>query len=234
MIDGRRPMRAWVRWARRAGIGGAALALVFRAFMGFLHTSAGRPVMARLFGARCPMKSATAEGVDRARRMGVAAERGAASAPARPAFGFRLDRTTRADVRAWARRHQVSCVEPQAWLVQCGDVAPGALGRPDGEGRIEELTFGFRPDGRLVNVSTLRRRLTPAEGNRIASDIAKVLYAELGQPTPSSIGEGRLSDESLSSTRVSLRYSDYFADVTAMNLPTTGVALREQYLSATD
>ena len=50
----------------------------------------------------------------------------------------------------------------------------------------------------------------------------------------SGIGDGRLSDEPLSSMRLSFRYKDYFADVTAMNLPTTGVALREQYLSAVD
>ena len=228
--------KSWKRLAVRIAATTLGVLLTFTAFMGFLHTKPGRPLMARIFGARCPMLSATPETVDNARKMGVLAGRGSSPAPARPAFGFHLDSTTVDDVQAWAKRHRVSCEHPHAWLVQCADVAPETLDRPTIEGRIEELTFGFRPDGRLVNVSTLRRRLTPSQGRQITQDIASNLYSALGRSTasPAQIAQGKLSEEALSSLRVSLRYSDYFADVTAMNLPTTGVAVREQYLSATD
>ena len=226
----------WKRRALRAAVSVLGSLLLLTAFVGFLHTKAGRPLMARIFGARCPMMTATPEAVDNARRMAVAGERGATDAPTRPAFGFRLDSTTAHDVRSWAKSNHLRCEEAHSWLIQCADVAPEVLGRPAIEGRVEELSFGFRSDGRLVNVSTLRRRLTPAQGTRVAQDIASVLYAELGRSPagPAPIAQGNLSDASLSSLRVSLRYRDYFADVTAMNLPTTGVAVREQYLSAAD
>jgi hypothetical protein len=159
-------------------------------------------------------------------------DRGTTAAPARPAFGFRLDASTKSEVLAWAKLHQVTCTDEHAWLVKCAEVDPVALGRPSAEGRIEELALGFRPDGRLVNVSTLRRHLTPVEGNLIAEEIAGGLARQLGQPQSTMLGT--LSDESLSSRRVSFRYADYAADVVAMNLPQSGVAVREHYLSAAD
>jgi hypothetical protein len=226
----------FVRLAKRAMLVIGGLLVASTAFVGFLHTKSGRPLMMMMFGARCPLLSATPEAVDNARRMGVLAERGAAPAPARPAFGFHLDATTASEVRSWTDARHLNCHAEHTWLLQCRDVDPEILGGPAHERPIEELSFGFRPDGRLVSVTTLRRRLTSAEGTRIAQQIGSGLYADLGKTLPSSgrIGEGTLSSASLSSLRISLRYSDYFADVSAMNLPTTGVAVREQYLSASD
>lgn len=223
----------FARRARRAATAAAGVLMTLTALMGFLHTKTGRPLMARIFGASCPMWSATPEAVDRARRMGVAAELGTVRAPARPALGFRLDATTKKEVQNWAKTMHLSCDDDHPWLLQCHDVDPVLLGQSSMLGRIEELSFGFRPDGRLTTVTTLRRHLQAEQAMRIAETIATGLRAELGRDKPST-GDGKVTEAPLSSLHMSLRYTDYFADVLAMNLPTTGVALREQYLSATD
>jgi hypothetical protein len=134
---------------------------------------------------------------------------------------------------AWAKKAQVDCDEEHAWLVQCHDVAPAVLGRRAAEPRVEEMSFGFRPDGRLVNVSTFRRRLGPAQATGMVEEIARGLDTALAVPTDR-VGEGKLSEAPLSSLRVSFRYNDHLAEVTAVNLPTTGIAVREQYVSAKD
>jgi hypothetical protein len=225
-----------VRAVRRWVIGASTLLALTMAVGGFLHTKAGRPLLARMFPNACPMNFATAERVDQARRIAVAVDRGSSSAPARPAFGFRLDASTKSDVLAWAKAHHVSCTDEHAWLIKCDEVDPVALGRPASEGRVEELALGFRPDGRLVNVTTLRRHLTPEEGNRVAEQIGRELYRQLGKAREPDqvVGEGTLTGDALSSKRVSFRYADYAADVVALNLPQSGVAVREHYLSAAD
>jgi hypothetical protein len=77
--------------------------------------------------------------------------------------------------------------------------------------------------------------LTPSQGKELTEALGQQLFADLGQWTPEGyVAEGTLSSAPLSSSRISVRFHDYFADITAMNLPTTGVAVREQYLSAMD
>jgi len=226
----------WRQWARRASITLVSAALAVTLAGGLLHTKAGRPWMARIFGGGCPLNSVTAEQLDAARHGAVASARGTERAPARPAFVFKLDESTVADVKAWALRAGVACAQDKAWLIKCSDVPASSLGRAPSEGAIEELAMGFAADGRLVNITTLRRHLSPGDGSRVMREIATAVVTELGRPheLPVEIATGSVSAEPLSSMKMSLTYSDYIAEITALNLPTSGVAVREHYLSARD
>ena len=93
-------LKIWVRTT-------VLLLLVGAAGVGGLHTSWGRPVLMRLSG--CPVSRVSAAEVNELRRTGLRVLLGTAFAPARPALGFTLDRTTPDDVRAWAARARVTC-----------------------------------------------------------------------------------------------------------------------------
>ncbi len=210
---------------------GAATVLV-----GLLHAPFARPVLMRLGG--CPMAGRmTPVESENARHMGVSLVRGTDEAPARPALGFALDATTLDDVRKWAEREGVDCDEPRAGFVRCTDVAPAALGLPASRGRVDELALAFDTGARLVNVTTLRTHLDPAVGAREARDIAASLESKLGTPTETSgaIDAAHLgSPPAASIGTVAFRYRDYYADVTTMNLPSSGPSVREHYVSARD
>ena len=127
----------------------AALTLL----VGLLHTSLGRPLLARL-GVGCPVQ-ASPEDVERARRDSARATRGSEPSPAQPALGFVLDEMTMADAQAWAEREQVSCEEQRGGtLLMCSHVRAAALGGSGGE-TTDELVLAFSPKTkRLVNIAT--------------------------------------------------------------------------------
>ena len=210
---------------------GAATVLV-----GLLHAPFARPLLMRLGG--CPMAGRmTPVESENARHMGLSLLRGTDEAPSRPALGFSLDATTVDDVGAWAKRERVDCDQPRPGFVRCSDVAPSALGLPASRGRIDELALAFDTRGRLVNVTTLRTHLDPAVGAREARDITASLESTLGTPsqTTGSIDAAHLgSPPAASIGTVAYRYSDYYADVTTMNLPSSGPSVREHYMSARD
>jgi hypothetical protein len=221
------------RWVHRTGAAMIAMLLAAGVFGGFLHTRAGHPLLAAMFGNDCPFWSLD-EPTDGVRAASMYAQPKDEAAPARPALGFRLDVTTRDDVHAWAQFRKVTCRDDSPAQIQCEDVDPGAVGIPDVE-FIEELTFSFRPDGRLASVATLRGRLTTDDGTRMAEDLGGRLYDQLGRARPrgARLGVGAITQASLTQTRVAVRYRDYAAEITAVNLPTSGVAVRERY-SSTD
>ena len=108
-----------------------------------------------------------------------------------------------------------------------------SLASAAGQGTIDELTFAFAPDGRLVGVDSLRRTMTAPDASwlfgLIADDLATQLGTggtRVGEPTPAYLAGGALH-----TARVQYRFADYLATVTAMNL-SGRVALREQYQSA--
>ena len=212
--------------------GGVALALV--GAVGLLHTKAARPVRAAL-GVGCPATrgSSPAE-VESLRQRALATLRGTAPAASRPAFGLALDASTEADAKGWAAARGLSCdtaARPTRRLT-CKDVPAAALAMGPGAA-LDELNLTFFPDGRLLGVETLRRRLTGDEAARLFTAITASLDARVGEateragtPTGDYLGGGAMH------TAVArYRYSDYLATVTAMNL-SGRVALREQYQSA--
>jgi hypothetical protein len=173
--------------------------------------------------------------MDRARRMSVSAAPGTSSAPARPALAFALDVTTQRDVHAWAKGARVDCDDVHAGLVKCTDVPGGALGSQSRS--VDELVLGFDVRGHLVNVTTLRQHLSPSQAADSAHDIAAALRTELG---PSVHGTGGFDPAHLtrpgaySTATMSYRFVDYVADLTAMNMGSSGISLREHYMSARD
>lgn len=170
--------------------------------------------------------------------VGVVATRGTERAPARPAFGFTLDAASPEDVRDWASRHQLDCKDKREGLfVTCHDVPLAALDRVGETGRVDEVSFAFRPrDRRLVNVTSTSFALSSdVAAARMSASVAR-LGTVLGPPaiaagdaTADSLGRGNYA-----TATVEYRYSDFMAEVTATGLGDRGVALREQYISAID
>ena len=234
----RRPRLARALFAMGALAGG------FTAVVGFLHTPYGRPLMGRL-GMSCPAKRASPAAVEALRLRGVGALRGTALAPARPALGLKLDVSRTADVEAWTRARGLGCEDRQrpSHLLVCSNVPASALTSTasgaaseqskHGDGAVDEVTFAFAPDSRLVAVDTFRRALTGPRACELFAQIADGLTGALGS-RGERVGEATpayLEGAPLRTARLDYRFADYLATVTAMNL-SGRVALREQYLSA--
>ncbi len=216
----------------RALVGVAAVASLAVGGVGFLHTSAGKPLLMKIGG--CPAAKVAPADVERARDRSVVATRGEASAPARPALGFRLDETRVGDVRAWATRRGLSCVERrEGTLFQCAQVPASALPGALAEGvTYADVSFGFRAsDGTLSAVTALSTKMTAEDGAARARRIAGALE-EQGD-APRIVGElsaAHLTRGRWATAQVEARYVDYLVDVTATSAP-DGVAVYERYTS---
>jgi hypothetical protein len=218
-----------VRWLKLGG--GTALVLV--GAVGFLHTKAGRPILAAL-GVGCPAMRVTPAQVETVRQRALTALRGNAPAASRPAFGLALDVTTEADAKAWAAARGLDCVSAQRPTrhLTCNNVPAKRLtGARDGQ--LDELNLTFFPDGRLLGVETLRRHLDGDEAARLFTAITTALDAHVGTATEraGTPTAEYLDGGAMHTAFARYRYSDYLATVTAMNL-SGRVALREQYQSA--
>ena len=219
-------MRRW-KWTIRLGGALAAATLV----IGLLHLPAARPLLARL-GA-CPVGRASASEIEDARRIALRSLRGESRAPARPALGFELERTTLDEVRGWTRARALACdLSRESTLLVCSRVPVNALGS-DALQAIDELAFVFRlRDRRLVNVTTLTTGVSPQSAADSFAAIADALASSLGAAEAS-----RVPSQPWDGTRpvfVRYRYVDYIADVSAMQLPGRGIVMREQYMSASE
>jgi hypothetical protein len=219
---------------KRVAIRGGATLVALTAFVGFLHTPAGRPLLARV-GIGCPIK-ASAEDVEHARLVSVRATRGDTVSPARPALGFQLDTMTLADVNAWADRNHVSCDESRSGsLLRCKDVPTSAIG---GSGpKIDELAFGFTPKTKiLVNLTSIREGLDSAVAATEMNEVASDLKSKLGAPSLASGSRSAtyLGGGVMHTAMLEYRFSDYIADVSATNLSGHDLMLREHYMSARD
>jgi hypothetical protein len=221
---------------RRVFVAAGALAFATAA-VGALHMPFARPLLMRLGG--CPLAGArmTPVEMENGRHMALADAPVAAIAPARPALGFTLDTTTLADVHAWAARTHADCNDPHPGLVKCAGVAPTALGLDPSQGIVEALSLAFDLQGRLVNETTYRSHLAPAAAARAAPGIVASLATKLG---PAGAHAGTFEAAQLSKgtaesvSTVSYRFADYVADVSSMNIGSSGTILREHYMSARD
>lgn len=221
------------------GIRLAIAAVVFTVLVGVLHLPFAAGLLRMISPADvCPVLRGSPAQVDRAHAIGAAAiaASAVAAAPARPALGFELDVTRKADLDAWASRHGISCsnIAGLSTLQRCPDVPAAAVGQADDLGKFEEITFQFLSTGQLVNVQTTRRGLTAEQAAHTAGVLAQTAAAALGAPTTSA-GEpaaAYLSRGMLTTFIVEHTFTDYRATVTATNLGETGMMVREQYLSA--
>lgn len=215
--------------------------------IGVLHTPLARPLLMKIGG--CPVGRASAADVDFLRRQSVAAMRGSATevAPARPALGFSLERTTARDIRAWAKANHLSCTDRrEGMLIMCSDVSTElfdsrrcATGHPDGRGaRIDEVTFAFRPrDQTLVNVTTMSYGFAPNDAVATMGCITERLDADLGaqadQHRDGEMTAARLSQGGYATSMTSYRFRDYVAEVSATSFDNgSRVVVREHYVSA--
>lgn len=209
--------------------------VVLTAFVGFLHTKAGRPLLARL-GVGCPVK-ASPEAVEAARLNSARLSRGVETAASRPALGFALDTATLSDVKAWADKKNVSCDELRAGLLRCNDVPVATLGAGFTGPVINQLDFGFAPaTEHLVNISAWRRGMTGAAAAAQMNAVVASMKEQLGAPT-SEAGSPTaryLASGAMHTAVVSYRFKDYIADISASNVPGAGLMLREHYMSARD
>jgi hypothetical protein len=224
----------------KLGVGVVGGAVLLTGAIGLLHLPAAAPVLRAISGGLvCPITRGTPEQIDRAHDLGAAAIRAAASAraPSRFALGFRLDETRRADLDAWAARYGVTCraISRNDNLQRCTDVPPYLLGHQPGTDlhAMEEVTFEFKATGELVNVQTMRRRLSPDEAAMMAERLERAAAEALGSPT--TLGgaptAAHLARAPLSTYVAVHSFTDYRATISATNLPPTGVMVREEYLS---
>jgi hypothetical protein len=225
-------MRSKARHPAAVAAGAVILAM---GLVGLAHAPFARSLLMTVGG--CPMAGArmTPAMAERARRIALATDRPALSAPARPALSFALDTTTRDEAHAWARREGIACEDPRPGLMTCARVEPEAVGLSPTGGRIDELALEFDPHERLVNMTTFRTHLTPAVASAEARAIVASLADKLG-PAEQRAGDfaaSRLEGPAAGSiSTVRYRFDDYVADVTAMNAPSSGPSIREHYMSA--
>ena len=207
------------------------------AVVALAHAPFARSALMSLGG--CPFAGAhmTAVEAQSARHLALTVTPAKDAAPARPAPGFALDSTVRSEVDAWATREHLECRKTRQDLVTCVGVPPEALGRPPVEGSIDELTLQFDARDRLVDTTVLRGHLSPQAAAAVAQSVVSSLETRLG-PAGRHAGTfdaARLSHEGAESiATVMYRYSDYVADVTAMNAPAGGPSILEHYTSARD
>ena len=162
--------------------------------------------------------------------------RGTRVSPARPAFGFRLDVTTRAEIDSWVEQHHLECRDRrERTLLTCDTVPASAIGR-DGA-PLDEVSFAFTPVSlRLVNLTAVRYRLSPTEAVRHAGGVKVQLQSVLGDPTRAAgvLDPTPLGATDYATVAVFYEFSDYIADLTATNIPGQGVLVREHYMSAVE
>ncbi|WP_394841828.1 hypothetical protein LZC95_32720 [Pendulispora brunnea] len=202
--------------------------------IGALHMPFARPLLAKL-GVGCPVTKGTPRAVDDARAIPAAMYIGKPGAPARPAAGFELEKTTLADLEAWAKRQGISCapLRGNETLRACQDVDARALGEPPTFPPAEEVTFEFRASGTLAVVTVLRRKLPLAEANAMVAESSKRLREVLGAPAKST-GENtaaHFAKGPLQAFQEEYEFGNYAATLTETRIGDLGMLVREQYFS---
>jgi len=214
---------------RRRWLIAAAFAVPVLAASVLAHTRAGRA----LFGEKCPWGGAppSAERLEEFRAKSAASLRGNTRATARPAFGFVLDQSTKADVTSWGSSVGATCREETGGAaLRCE-----SAGRPisaENEVPIRDAFFRFDPRGVLVGVDLMRDGTDGEKAAVVLTTITERISRAAGPPTtvqgtasPAHLGGymNRAASE--------FRFIDYAADVSATNFGDDGVVVREQYRS---
>jgi hypothetical protein len=214
------------------------LALV--GFVGFLHLPAGRPLLRAIVhaaGGACPLgydHAPTLAEREAGRRRFAARHAGSVRALQRPALGFVLDQTTRADVLAWAAKHSVHCTTAKAGArqadIECRDVPGATLPDPSSGVALSSLWLTFGAGDKLVAVVDVRHDADAesitdtfhATEHALTRDAGPIDNAE-GDPTPTALAG------LLESASVEYRFSDYYALARAANMGRSGYVLTEEF-----
>lgn len=206
---------------RRIVVRAAAVSALLVAGVGLGHSKMMRPLLARVGGCPVAGKSASPEELEAFRVKNAVSLKGTSRALARPAFGFTLDTSTKADVLSWADRTHVECNEEMN----------GAALRCEGAANVEDAFFRFDPRGMLVGVDLIHQPTDGATALRVVDELASKLEKEAGAATAA---RGTRTPEFLEAqfreAALEFHFTDYAADVTATNLG-SGIVVREQYRS---
>jgi hypothetical protein len=226
----RRPL-----WQRAAALG-VVLTGTLVAGVGVLHMPFAKKFLMKAGG--CPFAvEATPEQRDRAHQAALRSSRGTEAAPAKPALGFHLDATTRADVVAWASDHHLACQKDRGDVLRCNDVPAAAMGVPAAEGPATILSFSFDARSVLVDISSMRMHLRPDAALAAVTAMTGNLAEQVGAPH-SHVGAFDLEHLSrkgvLGLSNIGYRFRDYAVDVVTMSFDTDGLVLREHYASIAD
>lgn len=213
------------RWMKWTTVTSLIVVLVFGA-IGFLHTSKGRRLLARL-GVECPLgRNLSAEAVERSRLRGMATLRGRRLASRRPALGLALDSSTLSDAIDWGKSMHLECEEKVRGgrFLVCNE--PGTEG---------VTTLAFNPVGKLVAVDVFRRKVSQRSLEPLLNSISQSLESQLGRPHRR-VGEMNsrylTPGPMMKTAYYEYRFSNYVAKVTASYLPWSGLVVHEQYSSA--
>jgi hypothetical protein len=242
-------MRGSIRKALLVTVWGVVVPLTaFTALMGYAHTKAGRPLLGKIMpvlhavgmkGPSCPLGydvALTAGQKEQARQSFAASHRGTAVAGERPALGFELDRTTSADVLAWAKAKGVACVHPQkGYDLDCSNVSAAALPgeRADAPSpALSSLWMTFGEGDRLIALVALRRDRSPEPITQTFVALESALgkadgpaAATTGDPTAAYLSLGALRQAS-----AEFRFQNYYVMTRATNMGHDFV-LSEEYRS---
>ena len=219
-----------VRTLVRIGLALGGAAVLFTGLVGLLHLPGAKPLLLTLLG-RCPVGFDVDMPVaerDAARATVVDTVRGDATALSRPALGFTLDATSRADVTAWAGTHQVLCT-PADTQIRCQSAPAAALGTA---WPADHVTFSFDAHDRLVAVQAGSDLTAQEAVDRHQAAAATALAASgpgatgRGEPTADWLAGGPLR-----MLNTEARYTDYRVRISATNMGSGRITFRELYQS---
>lgn len=218
-------------FAKAAG----AITIAFVAFMALVHTKQGRKLLAPIYGAKCPIGSSSPEDIEAARSGAARTMVGDKPAPARPVFGFALEKTTPAEVLAWAKAKSLACTEErESTFIKCTNVPADAVTPALDGPAISELAFVFEPKKKtLVNAAAYFNDLSPEVGAARGKATALYLKAAVGVPERElgSFDGAYLRAEVFRQAQVAYRFSDYVVTVSATQLRPGQVVVKEHYMA---
>jgi hypothetical protein len=225
----------------RALVGLGGVLALFVGVMGFAHTRAGRPLLALIGRAvhpgSCPLgydRKVTPRQREEAASHWAASHRGTAPAPSRPALGFALGQTRRADVLAAMAAHGVDCGPGAAADLVCRQVPPLVLSDTSG-GPARELWFTFGARDQLLSLVALSRDSRPRAISEAFSLVTAQVTRAAGPPTNQGgeAGPAYLAAGALRQSSAEFRYSNYYALARATNMG-NGYLLTEEYRTLAD
>ena len=196
--------------------------------VGVLHMPFARSVLMKVGG--CPIQRLTPEQLEQVQNAAVArlTDLAAADAPARPALGFSLEKTTPDEVHAWIASKGLTCKDDMGGtLIVCPGLPAAAVGQqgPD----LASLEFGFRTSPKVLRVvSTFRNHMSREQTLQLMHDRDDDLTRQLGAPKV--VGQPDLQSESSAVYAVSYNFKDYLAREQASELG-SGFTLAEHYIS---
>ncbi len=202
------------------------------AAVGF-HTRAGRALLGT---SGCPWEqgapSAARLEESRVKSATVLKSNASIRAAARPAFGFVLDQSTRADVKSWSARAGSTCTDELGGAALRCEPTDKTRSAENGVG-VSDAFFRFEPSGVLVGIDLMREGTDGEKAAAVLTTLTERISLAAGPPSTvqGTASSAHLAGGYLNRAATEFRFADYAADVSATNMGERGVVVREQYRS---